>query len=220
VAAWRLWLRPAAPTRWGIGNPRWREPANAQARTCSCTGWACCQMPRTFWRPAKGWAAGCVESAVRPLAVRHKECQAMFWRQPPQNLAPCRTVWLQGCRRTFHAGILDGHRHTRATPPGWGCGFSWIFLKRGNGRFTGHGPVQELASHRRLQQAACCRTFCKCGVLRTKTQEAFAIGCLSKLAFRAVVPPEKQRFPVCAVQAQTGNLNGGGEQPSPASSPE
>ena len=31
----------------------------------------------------------------------------------------------------------------------------------------------------------------------------------------------KQRFPVCAVQAQTGNLNDKGEQqPNPASSPE
>ena len=69
----------------------------------------------------------------------------------------------------------------------------------------GHGPAQGLPRAGALQQAICCRTFCKCGVLRTKTQEAFDIVCLSELAFRAVVPPAKQRFPVCAVQAQTGN---------------
>ena len=57
--------------------------------------------------------------------------------------------------------------------------------------------------------------------LRAKTQEAFAIERLSELACRRVVDPSaKQRFPVCAVQAQAGNLNDRGEQPSPASAPE
>ena len=41
-----------------------------------------------------------------------------------------------------------------------------------------------LTTAQALQQAICCRTFCKCGVLRAKTQEAFAIARVIELACR------------------------------------